>query len=95
MRGEDLVRTVTRKGQVTIPVEIRRRLGIDPGDRVIFYLEGDEVYLAPMTETLESAFGAVEPRQRPEDFQALRDQAIEDHTERTLAEMGSDDDAVS
>ncbi|HSJ51726.1 MAG TPA: AbrB/MazE/SpoVT family DNA-binding domain-containing protein [Actinomycetota bacterium] len=31
--------TVTVKGQVTIPKEIRDRLGIRPGDRVEFVLE--------------------------------------------------------
>ncbi len=94
MRGEDMVRVVTEKGQVTIPVEIRRRLGIEAGDGVVFYVEEDRVYLTPMTETLESAYGAVEPRQRPEDFQALRDQAIEERAERTLDDMRAGDDAV-
>jgi AbrB family looped-hinge helix DNA binding protein len=95
MRGEDLVRVVTQKGQVTIPVEIRRRLGIEASDRVIFRVEDDKVYLTPVTETLESAFGAVEPLGRPEDFQTLRDQAMEDHVQRTMEEMGSAHDAVS
>jgi antitoxin PrlF len=94
MRGEDMVRVVTQKGQVTIPVEIRRRLGIEPDDRVIFRVEDDRVYLMALPETLESAFGAVEPLRRPEDFQALRDQAIAEHVERSLAEMGAQDDAV-
>ncbi len=31
---------VTRKGQVTIPKEIRRSLGIEPGTRVAFELDG-------------------------------------------------------
>ena len=28
--------TLTSKGQVTIPVEIRRKLGLKPGERVLF-----------------------------------------------------------
>jgi antitoxin PrlF len=28
--------TVTSKGQITLPVQIRRRLGLRPGDRVQF-----------------------------------------------------------
>ena len=31
---------VTEKGQVTIPVEVRRALGIRPGSEVEFQLEG-------------------------------------------------------
>jgi antitoxin PrlF len=30
--------TVTSKGQVTVPVEIRERLGVKPGDRLRFHL---------------------------------------------------------
>ena len=33
--------TVTMKGQVTIPKEVRDRLGIRPGDRVEFVLDRD------------------------------------------------------
>ncbi len=32
--------TLTRKGQVTLPVEIRRRLGLKEGDKVAF-VEGE------------------------------------------------------
>lgn len=32
---------VTSKGQVTIPRDIRRRLGIEPGSEVAFELDGD------------------------------------------------------
>jgi antitoxin PrlF len=28
--------TVTSKGQITIPAEVRNKLGLDPGDRVQF-----------------------------------------------------------
>lgn len=36
---------VTTKGQVTIPQEIRRRLGVGPGAEVDFVQEGARVYL--------------------------------------------------
>jgi antitoxin PrlF len=32
---------VTSKGQVTLPVELRTRLGIEPGDRVVFVEQAD------------------------------------------------------
>jgi antitoxin PrlF len=31
---------VTQKGQVTIPIEVRRALGIEPGSDVAFRLDG-------------------------------------------------------
>ncbi len=37
--------TLTSKGQTTIPVEIRERLGMKPGDRMTFTLMPDGVVL--------------------------------------------------
>ncbi len=36
---------VTSKGQITIPLPIRKQAGIVPGSEVEFQLEGDRVYL--------------------------------------------------
>lgn len=36
---------VTSKGQITIPVAIRRMLGIREGDKVLFVEEGEKVVL--------------------------------------------------
>ena len=32
---------LTSKGQVTIPVEVRRRLGAETGDKLVFEIAGD------------------------------------------------------
>jgi AbrB family looped-hinge helix DNA binding protein len=37
--------TITSKGQVTLPVSIRRRLHLEPGDRIDASIEGDKVLL--------------------------------------------------
>jgi antitoxin PrlF len=39
---------VTSKGQVTIPKEIRRVLGIDEGDTVVFESDESGVHLRPL-----------------------------------------------
>lgn len=36
---------VTSKGQVTIPIEIRKKLGIKNGDKVLFMEESGRVYM--------------------------------------------------
>jgi AbrB family looped-hinge helix DNA binding protein len=41
---------VTSKGQVTIPQDVRRRLGIDAGSEVDFVVEGDAVRLVRRAE---------------------------------------------
>ncbi len=36
---------ITSKGQITIPVEIRRRLGVKEGDKILFIEEAGKVYI--------------------------------------------------
>jgi antitoxin PrlF len=38
--------TVSDKGQVVIPAEIRRKLGITPGCQLDFSMEGDAIHVA-------------------------------------------------
>ena len=66
--------TMTQKGQVTIPVAIRRKLGLKPRDRVRFEFEGDVVTLMPASSRLLAGFGAVTPRSRPEDWQGMKEE---------------------
>jgi len=37
------VTRITSKGQATIPSAIRKRLGLNPGDRVVYEVEADRV----------------------------------------------------
>jgi antitoxin PrlF len=39
--------SVSSKGQVTVPQEIRNRLGLVAGDRVDFVIEGDRTVIRP------------------------------------------------
>ena len=53
--------TLTSKGQVTIPADVRKRLGLHPGDRIAFLVEGDEVRLVRKENRVEAAFGICKP----------------------------------
>ncbi|HEY6871188.1 MAG TPA: AbrB/MazE/SpoVT family DNA-binding domain-containing protein [Geobacteraceae bacterium] len=53
-----MLSTVTSKGQVTIPKEIRDLLHIHSNDKVDFVLEGEKVVLVPV-KTLKDLRGAV------------------------------------
>jgi AbrB family looped-hinge helix DNA binding protein len=75
-----IVTSINQRCQVTIPAAVRRRLGLGPGDKVAFEIERGEVRLLPVTFTLESAYGSVEPLHRPEDFKALSRRAKEEHS---------------
>lgn len=72
---------LTRKGQVTVPVEIRRALGLKQGDKVVFTLEGTEARLAPPTSVVERTAGAIKARGRP-----LSTEELQEAAERAIAE---------
>ncbi len=39
---------ITSKGQITVPIEIRRLLGVREGDRLLFESDGDGVRIRPV-----------------------------------------------
>jgi prevent-host-death family protein len=49
--------------------------------------EPTSVYLPPPRTTLEDTFGAVTPLNRPEDFAALRETAIDEVVDRAMKKM--------
>jgi len=83
--GKEYIATVTSKGQVTIPAEVREQLGLMAQDKVIFRMvDGKHVQLEPLPMTLEEAYGSVTPLNRPEDFDTLHQIATEEREERWL-----------
>ena len=77
----ELRTTVTRKGQVTVPVEIRRALGLKEGDKVVFTLDGDEVRLVRTGSVVERTRGIIKRRGRvptERDLKESAEQAIAD-----------------
>lgn len=68
----EYISTLTGKGQVTVPAEIRRALGLKAQDRLLFRLVEGKVEIEPLPMTLEEAYGSVMPRSKPEDFEGIR-----------------------
>jgi AbrB family looped-hinge helix DNA binding protein len=61
--------SVTERGQVTIPAEVRKALGLGKRDKVIFSMEDGIVKMKKPAFTLETAFASIEPRHSPEDWE--------------------------
>jgi AbrB family looped-hinge helix DNA binding protein len=51
--------TVTRKGQVTIPVRLRRAFDLEEGSHIRFSQDGDRIIIEPVIEDVEAAFGLI------------------------------------
>lgn len=71
---KDFESRVGQKGQITLPAEMRHRLGIKPKDTVrIVPVEGG-VKIERAESKLLRGFGAVTPHNRPEDWKAIREE---------------------
>ncbi len=78
--------SVSPKGQVTIPLEVRRRWGIKPRDRVTFLVEDNTVTLVPARSPLDESFGAVPPLTRPLSVEEMTEIAAEEHAHEAAHE---------
>jgi AbrB family looped-hinge helix DNA binding protein len=76
-----LLTTVTSKGQVTIPVEIRRLLGVTPHTKVAFIVENGQVRIAPAGSVVKRTAGAIKGPKSAKSATKLREAA-----ERAIAE---------
>jgi AbrB family looped-hinge helix DNA binding protein len=56
--------TVSDKGQVVIPAAIRRRLGLVPGSKLDFEMEGDSIRVRPLK--------SIQPSRAEDGFGMLR-----------------------
>jgi AbrB family looped-hinge helix DNA binding protein len=53
-----MLSTVTTKGQITIPAEIRARFHIQSNDKVDFFVDGERIVITPV-KTLKQLRGTV------------------------------------
>ena len=77
---KEIVSTVTSKGQVTLPAEVRKHLGVKLNDKIAFVIEQDgSVRVGPPRYTgVASVRGAAGSLDRPLDWSQMREIAHED-----------------
>lgn len=71
--------TITERGQVTLPADIRRLLGVGPHDQVVFTVDGDKVHVQPPEFTLETAYRSIPAIGDAEDIEEMIRSAKEEH----------------
>jgi AbrB family looped-hinge helix DNA binding protein len=71
----ELTSTVTIKGQVTLPVEIRRFLKIGPRDRVAFVVDDDHVEIRRTESVVARTAGVFRTQEEPLSAERLRAEA--------------------
>lgn len=69
--------TVTSKGQITIPKEVRERLKLKAGDRVVFVVRSDDdVVLKPAKTDIRQLYGMLHRKGRSAKTLEEMDQGI-------------------
>jgi AbrB family looped-hinge helix DNA binding protein len=61
--------TITPKGQVTIPAEIREKMKLKPGDKITYE---DSILLRPSKKDMMADFGFMKGRRKPADLETIR-----------------------
>ncbi len=76
-----MISTITSKGQIRIPKEVREKLNLSPGDRdkINFVVESDgRVYIQPLNVNVEELLGILHKPGRKIVFIEEMNQAIEE-----------------
>lgn len=60
--------TVTRKGQITLPKELRERFGIEEGDQMEVTRKGEEIVVRKVKRDFKIALGSWSDLDLNEDF---------------------------
>jgi len=69
--------TISSKGQLTLPAEARRALGIRAGDRVLVRVQDGVIVIAPVLEFL-GLKGTLGPARSPEEEREAMEQEATD-----------------
>lgn len=94
MAVTEFTRVVTQKGQVTIPAQVRRLLGIKPNGRVVFSVREGQVTVTAVRETIDSVCGVIASLTKPMSWEEMRNTVREERAAHIIAEINTHD-AVS
>jgi len=69
--------TITSKGQITLPKEIRDRLNLHAGDRLNFIVEPDgTVRIIPLTTSIRELKGILPAPERPVSLEEMEEAIV-------------------
>ena len=80
--------TITSKGQVTVPAEVRRLLGVDTNDKIAFQItsQGDILLTVPQYRSIADLAGVAGKLPIPPTEQELKHIAAEERTNAAAKE---------
>ena len=83
---KEFMSSVSPKGQITIPLEIRQQLGVKPKDKVVITVDGDEVTVRPAHARLAASYQAIPALKPPRTLKEITEIAHEDQAQAAVRE---------
>ena len=78
------VYTITLKGQVTIPVEIREKLKLYPGDKIAYEETAAGILIKPAQKDMIADFGFLKGHEHSKDLEEIRNSVRKKIAEKIL-----------
>lgn len=78
---------IGRRGQIVLPREVRRRMKADEGDQIVFIIDGEQVVIKPITQSLLDLRGSV-PVSGEQDFDTIRKEVTAKRAKRGSRDEG-------
>ncbi|MEW9673990.1 AbrB/MazE/SpoVT family DNA-binding domain-containing protein [Ammoniphilus sp. 3BR4] len=79
---------ISSKGQVVIPIEVRKTLGIEEGDTIRFIMEdnGETKIEVVKKKAILDLFGVAKPKQDTTNFKQVLTESLEDRWKHEIKE---------
>lgn len=75
------ISSMSPKGQITLPAEVRKRLKLKPKDQVAIEVEDDEIRIKPLVTGLEASYMAVPALKTPMTWKELREAVADERAQ--------------
>lgn len=85
--SKEILSSVSQKGQVTIPLEVRKRLGVEAKDKVAFRIERDEIKIVSVASSLEKSFQAIPALKKKMSVEQMVEIAANEHAQKVVNEL--------
>lgn len=83
---KEYVSSISPKGQITIPLEVRQQFGVKPKDKVVIRVEGDQVSITLANRDYTASFRAVPALARRLSVEEMTEIAHEEQAEEVVSE---------
>ena len=80
--------SISAKGQITLPVALRKKLAVKPKDKIVFRVVGDAVTLAASHSSLDRVYMSLPALKTPKSLAEMRKIYQQEHAQARVGKTG-------